>query len=67
VPSGHVFVPPSIAYPPGASGPVGESFQPRPGVRMTRLPSQDLSAEEPREVTMPQPSARRGAVKEGEG
>jgi hypothetical protein len=53
-------VPPRIAYPDGESGPSGEEAQPRPGVSITRLPFQLEEAEEPVDVTTPQPSARRG-------
>jgi len=56
-------VPPRIAYPEGESGPSGEEAQPRPGVRITRLPVQEEDAEEPVEETTPQPSARRGIEK----
>jgi hypothetical protein len=34
---------------------------------MTFFPSQDFEAEEPSEVTVPKPSAKRGTVKDGEG
>ena len=36
-------------------------------MRITFFPSQDFEAEEPREVTVPKPSASKGTSKEGEG
>jgi hypothetical protein len=64
VPRGFILVPPKMEYPLGLSGPSGSSFQPLPGLIMTRLPCHFLAeGEEPVEVTIPVPSARRGTPK----
>jgi len=60
VPAGFAVVPPMMAYPLGASGPSGLSFQPVPGLRMTRLLRHE---EDEGAVTMPTPSASSGRPK----
>lgn len=56
-----------MEYPVGASGPSLESFQPRPGTRITFLPIHDFEADDPTAFTIPHPSARRGVSNDGAG